>query len=289
MAEETENMNNGGAESQDAAVANTAETVAETAQAEPENWRSGLSAELRDSRVLAKYDSAEGAFKALIGAQELLGRKGLVAPVDGATQEQIDAYRAARRGGVDKAEAYTMKVAEKALSEVGLGENEIGSFKQQAFAAGLDNDAFNALMGEVVKERQQIFAAQREAGEALRDKLVSEWGGEAEAERRFERGAAFLRRFDGLSELVDASGLGSNEAFIRFIDEVSAKHFGERTLPKTQRAETVNPLDRIKELRDSNVFEKYDSPERSVALDDYKKQIEAMRQKSLGAHGRIIL
>lgn len=266
---------------------NESKTTTPVENAEETSWRDGLSEELRSSHVLAKYDSAEGAFKALIGAQELLGRKGLVAPTDGAPQEQIDAYRAARRNGVVAPEAYSLKMSDKDLEEIGIGKDELDSFRKQAFAAGLDADAFNALMGEVANERKATIAEKVESANALVAKLSAEWGGEAETDKRLARGAAFINKFPGLMDAVSEAGLGGNEAFVRFIDEMSAKAFGERTLPKPSQRESANPMESIATLRKSGIFEKFDSPERSKGLDEYKRNIEVMRQKAAQSHGRL--
>ena len=264
----------------------TAEGNSTEASNSHEDWRAGLPEGLRDSHVLAKYESPEGAFKALIEAQSYLGRKGLVAPVDGATKEQVDAYRAARRGGVDSPEKYAVKMTKSAMEEAGVGADELLQFQKQAFNAGLDNDAFNALMGEVAAERKAIFAQRKQAADDLVAKLTNEWGKDG-VEQRLSRSAAFIEQH-GLSEMVDAYGLGANEAFVRFIDSVSGKAFGERTLPATEPAQAVKPSDAISAIRKSNVLEKFGTEERAQSLEDYKKHIESMRNKIVENRGRAV-
>lgn len=264
----------------------TAEGVSTEASNSHEDWRAGLPEGLRDSHVLAKYESPEGAFKALIEAQSYLGRKGLVAPVDGAPQEQIDAYRAARRGGVDSPEKYSVKLSKSAMDEASIGSDELLQFQNQAFNAGLDNDAFNALMGEVALERKAIFEKRKSDAEALVAKLETEWGKDG-ASQRLARGAAFIEKH-GLKDIVDAFGLGSNESFIRFIDEMSGKSFGERTLPGTAPAKSVSSLEAIAGIRKSDSLDKFGTSERAQSLEDYKKHIADLGDKVRENKGRFV-
>jgi len=175
-----------------AAEVAAAETVAAaeaTAQATEqalavEDWRPES---LRGEKALEKYKGPEDAFKALVEAQKLIGKKAdpLSPPAEDAPQEEKDAFSAKLRElrGVpaeDKvAEAYAVEMPEDAPEGYVFNPDLVGAFQSIAHKAGLAPAEFKELAaGYVQMEIQAIAAARQDAKvrqEKAEAKLVKEW------------------------------------------------------------------------------------------------------------------
>jgi hypothetical protein len=168
-----------------------AETVAVEAPAQNveqaaavEDWRPES---LRGEKTLEKYKSPEDAYKALVEAQKLIGKKAdpLAPPAEDAPQEEKDAFSAKLRElrGVpaeDKvAEAYAVEVPEDAPEGYALSPELLGAFQGLAHKAGLAPAEFKELAaGYMAMEVQAIAAARQEAKvrqEKAETALVKEW------------------------------------------------------------------------------------------------------------------
>ena len=224
----------------------------------PVSWRDGLSDELRDSPVLAKYDSEEAALKALVGAQRLIGQKGLVAPGAGASAEEISAYRSARRGGVHSPADYRNpeEFTAERLAELGFDEAAMAGIRQTAFDIGLDADGYGQFLANAAKDvsaaRQANIARHNAAVEELGAKLRQEWGDAFSS--RLADGRALMEQM-GIWDAVSATGLDANENFVRFIDEAIKVTTREGVLPKNgthglSATETMREVSKSKTVSD---------------------------------------
>lgn len=168
-----------------------AETVAVEAPAQNveqaaavEDWRPES---LRGEKALEKYKSPEDAYKALVEAQKLIGKKAdpLAPPADDAPQEEKDAFSAKLRElrGVpteDKvAEAYAIEVPEDAPEGYALSPELVGAFQGLAHKAGLAPAEFKELAAGYVQMELQAIAAARQDAKVRQEKaetaLVKEW------------------------------------------------------------------------------------------------------------------
>lgn len=239
------------------------------------SWRDGLSDELRDSPVLAKYDSEEAALKALVGAQRLIGQKGLIAPGEGASAEEISAYRAARRGGVHSPADYRnpAEFSAERLAELGFDEAAMSGIRQTAFDIGLDADGYGQFLANAAKDvsaaRQANIARHNAAVEALGTKLQQEWGDAFSS--RIADGKALMEQM-GIWDAVAASGLDANENFVRFIDEAVKVTTREGILPKNG-TRGVSATETMREVSKSKVVSDFRNPD--TQADAVRKYAEA--------------
>lgn len=168
-----------------------AETVAVEAPAQNveqaaavEDWRPES---LRGEKALEKYKSPEDAYKALVEAQKLIGKKAdpLAPPAEDAPQEEKDAFSAKLRElrGVpaeDKvAEAYAVAVPEDAPEGYALSPELVSGFQALAYEAGMSPSEWQKLSGGYVQMEIKAIAAARQDAKVRQEKaetaLVKEW------------------------------------------------------------------------------------------------------------------
>lgn len=219
------------------------ETVTAAAQEQPatqpasEDWRPES---LRGEKALEKYKSPEDAYKALVEAQKLIGKKAdpLAPPADDASQEERDAFSAKLRElrGVpaeDKvAEAYAIEVPEDAPEGYALSPELVGAFQGIAHKAGLAPAEFKELAaGYIQMEVQAITAARQEAKvrqEKAETTLVKEWQ---------SAGLVPKEEFGNALKAAQALGLVSKDGKDNILG-----HLGNNTALIKALAENVYPL-----------------------------------------------
>jgi len=164
------------------AAGSTAQTSEQTSAVE--DWRPES---LRGETALEKYKGPEDAFKALVEAQKLIGKKAdpLAPPAEDAPQEEKDAFSAKLRElrGVpteDKvAEAYAVEVPKNAPEGYAVNPELVGAFQGIAHKAGLAPAEFKELAAGYVQMEIQAIAAARQDAKARQEKaetaLVKEW------------------------------------------------------------------------------------------------------------------
>lgn len=257
-----------------------------------EKWTDGLPEDLRGSSVLQKYGSQEAALRALVSAQGLIGRKGLAAPAEGASAEEVAAYRAARRCGIKEPGDYKEPSEWNAenLAAVGLGGKAVENMRKAAFEMGLDADGYrafvNATAGNLKAQREAAAQAMSAHADELRTMFRAEWG--EQYEQKLADGRALMEDL-GFFDAAEASGLTGNPNFIRFIDEAVRRVKSEGGLPKItgrggSSAETIKALTESGALTD---FRNKAAQER--ALEAYREEISRLAAQGAANHGRITL
>lgn len=190
---------------------------------------------LRGEKALEKYKSPEDAFKALVDAQKLIGKKAdpLAAPGEEATQEERDAFTAKLRElrGVPTpekaAEAYAIVPPADAPEGYELNADLVGAFQGLALEAGLAPAEFQKMAdGYMALEVQSIIKMRQEA-KARTEKeeaaLVKGWQDEGKVPK--EEFSKAVKAAQAL-ELVGKNGtdsilghLGNNTALIKTLAE----------------------------------------------------------------------
>jgi len=260
---------------------------ATSASVSPSDWRSALAEDLRDNPVLQKYTTEDSALRGLVSAQAMIGRKGLAYPGATATPEALAEYRAARRGNVRTPQDYPKGDVQE-LASLGFDEETMTGLRQRAFDAGFDEDAYNAMLGTMVEGAKIERAERAEASNAIVNKLVREWG-EDNFGARMQASANFLKGYDGLFEAVDESGLGANETFVRFVDDVVRRLSGEGNLPAGNVRSVADPRENLNALQKSGVFQEFQSPRRDAAQKMYVDNIAKLAAKAARQGGRLEL
>ena len=254
------------------------------------SWRDNLSEGLRNSPVLAKYDSQESAHNALIHAQSVIGKKGLVAPGEGATAEVLSAYRSARRGGIQSPDAYKTPAdftAEK-LASVGLDDAAMKSLRQTAFNIGLDADGYGqfvgAAYGNIVAAQNAMQEQQKARLNELTETLKAEWGDRFQ--QRLDDGKAFMEQA-GIWDAVLASGLAADENFVRFIDEAVRVTTREGGLPRNNNSKP-SPREAMKNIANSEQVSNFRNPEGiASAVEAYKRHCREVAAQAKQNSGRL--
>jgi len=164
-----------------------ADSAAPAAVQEVQDWRPET---LRGEKALEKYKSPEDAFKALVEAQKLIGKKAdpLAPPAEDAPQEEKDAFNAKLRElrgvpSVDKvAEAYAVAAPDDAPEGYEISPDLMGAFQGLALEAGLAPAEFKRMAeGYMQMEIAQINAARAESKanqEKGQAELVKGWQAE---------------------------------------------------------------------------------------------------------------
>lgn len=219
------------------------ETVTAAAQEQPatqpasEDWRPES---LRGEKALEKYKSPEDAYKALVGAQKLIGKKAdpLAPPAEDAPQEERDAFSAKLRElrGVpaeDKvAEAYAVDVPEDAPEGYALSPELVGAFQGIAHKAGLAPAEFKELAAGYIQMEVQAIAAARQDAKVRQEKaetaLVKEWQ---------SAGLVPKEEFGNALKAAQALGLVSKDGKDNILG-----HLGNNTALIKALAENVYPL-----------------------------------------------
>ena len=256
------------------------------------SWLDGLSDELKGSSVLRKYDSQESALKALIGAQELIGRKGLQSPDEGASAEEISAYRKARRNGIQTPAGYKEPSGMSAedLSSAGLTPEVLEGLRSTAFELGLDADGYRAFVTRTAKgiaeQREAVAEAMSARAEELRGKLSAEWG-DSYAQRCAD-GRALMEEA-GIFESAKNAGLLLDENFVRFIDEAVKAVKREGSIPKISRG-GESPRDVIAKIRKEGTMANFRNPEaQRQSMEAYAAAISKMAAAGRANGGRIVV
>ena len=101
------------------------------------SWTDSLPEELKGHPHLKRFKSANDVIKSYVGLCSMAGKKGLMAPPEGASQAEIEAYLSTRRGGVESADAYSIKY--EMVKNYGLTEDAYKALCTDLFNAGLSD------------------------------------------------------------------------------------------------------------------------------------------------------
>lgn len=155
-------LNDSAAPAQDTSANQQQSQLAPPPAAEP-SWRDTLPDELKASPVLAKYQDQTAAIKALVDAQDLIGKKtsGLVKPGPGAKPEEVAEFYKAL-GRPDTPDAYVMPKIEGIPEGYGISPDVEKIARESLHGLGLGQEQFDgamkALVNHSLKEHQEKVA-----------------------------------------------------------------------------------------------------------------------------------
>lgn len=218
------------------------------------DWREMIPMDLRQDAVWDRYHSPEQAFRGLVEAQKLIGKKeipvGLVKPDANASQEEQSKFQlelSKMLGVPDSSERYTVPESAEGLS---------GLDKLMAIAhkSGIGNDQFKTMIDQVaqadaehMKQREQV---QVENMKALRD----EWG--ASYEQNLEVADIGLDAVDkdgSVRKLLAQTGLNTHPVIIKHYHELGAQ-FREGTLKTGEASTKETTMEKIEELKRKDAY-----------------------------------
>lgn len=210
-----------------------------------EDWKGGLSEELRDHPSLKKYSTIENLAKGYINASSLLGKDKLVKPNNDDEWNEFYNEMGRPEGATGYKFTYDAEIPEE-LQEYTNGR--IDAFKETAHSLGLTAQQADGLhkwymegnVENVTQLNQQAAEIQNQAEADLKQ----EWGNAFE--QKVDQAQAALNEF-GTPELVEyleSTRLGDNPHMVRTFAKIAESMMEDGALQGLQSdAKTPNQLD----------------------------------------------
>lgn len=211
-----DNLENAEANSQ---TDNTVETKADEAVKNDNFWDSFEDASLKENGSVRKFKSVEALAKSYVGLQKKLGERPVYSkPPEGATPEQLAAWRSMKRGGVETEEDYGFVPSDELE---GFDASVVG---KALFESGADKDMYKNVMDTLYKAeagRRLMERKAREDGEAeLRDEWNEDYEVNMKAVKMFVQNR-FPEVYKGLSD-TDAFRIPSVARMFKQLNELTA-------------------------------------------------------------------
>ena len=221
-------------------------------------WRDTLPDDLKASPVLAKYQDQNAAIKALVDAQELIGKKaaGIVKPGPDAKPEDIAEYYKAL-GRPDTPDAYVMPTFEGVPDGYGISPEVEKVAREALHGLGLSQEQYAGAMKALVADSLKNYQA-KEQFRASESKAFLEAHGD-KAQEVLKSAESVIRSIGG-DDLLKA--LNETEAVNRKVVMEAfaglAPHFGEGGMkgspgsgPGAKNFNDLPPAERIAAAREA--------------------------------------
>lgn len=186
------------------------------------DWFGALPADYQKEPSLASFKDKDfiEVVKSNISAQKMIGGSVRI-PGKDATPEEVSAYWT--KLGVPAAPA-DYKLAAPAMAEgVTIADPELRAFETIAHKLHLNPEQANGLLayvGQLTREKSQLFADDLKAAET---KLREEFGPNYERKMAYSKRAIMNLGGEAVMDKIDASGLGSDPDFIKWVAGVADK------------------------------------------------------------------
>lgn len=230
MSEEATSVDTG---SQEVAAPVSAEAVAPAAS--PVSFLDSLPEDLRQEPSLKNFTDPAALAKSYVHAQRMIGADKIPLPGKSATDDEWRAvYK--KLGAPDDPNAYELQIGENVL-----GENEIGSFRNAAFEAGLNSrqaermaQFIDQTINDARANREQSVEEVRYTGE---QELRKEWGQAFDQQLQMATKAATTllgdtEIFDTV-QLADGRLLGDHPAVIKMFAKLASEIGEDKLLGET--------------------------------------------------------
>lgn len=195
------------------------------------DWRTSLPEDLRNEKVFESIkgkDLAE-AFPVLaknyVHAQKLVGAEKLVIPGETATPEERAAFYN-KLGRPEKPDGYQIKLPE-GLTEDRVDKAKIDLWRKEMHESGIPKAAAERLLNKYLTEEFTATQAAAQAhAKALQDgelALKQEFGTQYDTKLNFARFAVKEFGSDGLVQILESTGLGSNPEVVKLFANIGQK------------------------------------------------------------------
>lgn len=199
------------------------------------SWRDGIDDAYRNDPAFNGMESFNDLAKAHVNAQELIGRKGVIKPIETDSPEIHAKYRE-DMGIPTSAEGYTLEGFDPSISDV--DEDFLGAMRGLAHSVDISDTDFTKMVNgysiysnEIMSERNRVAGESTEEGiKGLR----TEWGAAYEANRNLGE-VAMSQLTDGSNSditqlpLADGTVLGNHPGFMKIMAKVG-KNMTEKGL-----------------------------------------------------------
>lgn len=214
----------------------------------PSNWRDGLPDDIKAHATLEKFNSVADLAKSHLEVQKLIGRKGIIPPIEGATEEEIGNFYN-ELGRPKTPEEY--KLEDVKLPEgVSVDENLKTDFLNVAHKAGLLPHQVNILRKWQIETMGNAVKLDNES----RDTEIAE----SETELRKEMGNAYDANLALANKVVGkyaddsakeflSKALGHDPRMVRMMIKIG-KDMGEDTLGEGTAIMTKTPDEAQKDI-----------------------------------------
>tara|TARA_R100001594_G_scaffold33685_2_gene62433 strand:- start:13579 stop:14445 length:867 start_codon:yes stop_codon:yes gene_type:complete len=233
--------------STEAPVEPAAVTLAPQQSSEPasEDWKGGLSDELRDHPSLKKYSSVENLAKGYINASSMLGKDKLVKPNNEDEWNEFYTEMGRPEGATGYKFTYEAEVPEELQAYT---EGRVDAFKETAYKLGLTSEQADGLhrwyMEGNVENANSITRQVEDIQKEAENDLRQEWGNAFD--QKVNHAQAALNEF-GTPELVEyleSSRLGDNPHLVRTFAKIAESMMEDGSLQGLQAdVKTPNQLD----------------------------------------------
>lgn len=215
--------------------------------------------------------------KALHHANGTLRQRGMVIPGEGATTEEIAAWR--RNVGVpESVDGYKLPEIPVELQE-SVALQDLEAVRAIAHKAGIPASGFEPFVRDYLELNKQAVAAQKQHREeqrvAVETQLRQEWGDDFPAKFANIDGLvnAADEKFPGVAEAILTSGVLYNPNFVKWLDS-TAKVFRPDTILNKGQTMQSDPFERIAFL------------EKKTASMEPGPEYTAARKELLGLYGK---
>ncbi|BCS87335.1 hypothetical protein [Pseudodesulfovibrio sediminis] len=199
-----------------------------------DNWIASVPEEFREASFVAKYKTPEDFFKGVDNLSKLAGQKqkGLVAPGEGASEEEVAAFNTSLRelsGVPGSLEEY-----QGALQLPELGEGAMmPKFIEMGFTNGVPPQAMQSIISglseELANEEQAVMQAYSAELQKNMDAVKRDWGDEFDY--KLNVGERFLSKFsDETRQMLTDADWKNKAPLVRDLYELGNRYLGEGDL-----------------------------------------------------------
>jgi hypothetical protein len=198
---------------------------ATTPEAGGQDWRTGLSEDIRTNPHLETFKTPNDLAKSWINAQRLIGKEKLPVPTDKDGKEIWDTVYA-RLGRPDDPKGYKLPELQKPEGFPEFDAKEMEGLLSKAHELGLNNkqmgELYKTFMEGEIARYGQIKEGQGQSKLDAETNLRKEWG-RAYEEKILKAKAVLNQHADDDIRTMVEGGLGNDPRFIKFLSNIAGK------------------------------------------------------------------
>jgi hypothetical protein len=185
------------------------------------SWKDGLSDDWKLNPSLTTINSIEDMAKSYVNAQGLIGKKGVIIPGEGASEEDWNKFHT-DMGRPQEADAYEAPQITDAPEGFEVSQDEIQNMKKLAFEMGLSPKNASKMIQNYIDGEKNVFSTQQQQNnekvESAKKALHDQFGDKYEHNLKVAKGV--LQKFadhDVYEGITGDAMLGDNPYLIRLL------------------------------------------------------------------------
>lgn len=252
----------------------TTETVVdETAST---TWSDGLEVDEEYGDIIKSYDDPNKLFKEFVNQKSLIGKKGVLKPGEGASDEEIAKYYT-ELGKPETADAYDLGITDETPEWVaGIAEE----FKEFAHESNIPQDMAKPLFDKYAEHQQNMVNervdAMKVAKEDCINDLKTEYG--SDFERQVGLANTIASEY-GIVDVLATSELGNSPEIVKMLAEFASLKGKSSPTPRVESgAGSIGSInDQLAELRANDHY--FDNTDQGLALRAKATKLTEQRMK----------